>query len=142
MRAAGLLKEARALERGGGIIVPRARQAAREAARRRSGGIPLVCTVIERARASAAVDASGSAAVHCCGVEGDQPTLVYLAARDAAYVALRDRVDLDRVVARLRQSALALVGGITTSQVHDAPHPGGDASQARNGTRGGPACRT
>jgi hypothetical protein len=126
MRAAGLLEEARALERGGGIMVPRARQAAREAATRRTAGIPLVCTVIERARAYAAVDASGSAAVHCCEVEGDQPTLVYVTARDAAYVALRDRVDLDRVVARLRESALALVGGITTSQVHDAPHPGGD----------------
>ena len=83
---------------------------------RRTGGAPLVCTVIERARAFAAVDASGSAAVHCCGVEGDQPTLVYVAARDAAYVALRDRVDLDQVVARLRSSALALVGGITTAQ--------------------------
>jgi hypothetical protein len=142
MRAAGLLEEARALERGGGIMVPRARQAAREAATRRTAGTPLVCTVIERARAYAAVDASGSTAVHCCGVEGDQPTLVYVTARDAAYVGLRDRVDLDRVVARLRRSALALVGGITTSQVHDAPHPGGDASQARNGTRGGPACRT
>jgi hypothetical protein len=144
MRAAGLLKEARALERGGGIMVSRARQAAREAARRRSGGTPLVCTVIERARAFAAVDASGSAAVHCCGVEGDQPTLVYVTARDAAYVALRDRVDLDRVVARLRRSALALVGGITTSQVPDAQDgsAGGDAPQTGNVTQGGPPCRT
>jgi hypothetical protein len=84
MRAAGLLEEARALEKGGGAMVPRARQAARTAAARRSGGTPLVCTVIERARAYAAVDASGSAAVHCCGVEGDRPTLAYVAARDAA----------------------------------------------------------
>jgi hypothetical protein len=117
MRAAGLLEEARALEDGGGISVPRARQAAREAAVRRTGGVPLVCTVIERGRAFAAVDASGSAAIHCCGVEGDQPTLAYVAARDAAYVALRDRVDLDRVVARLRSAGLALVDSITTGTV-------------------------
>jgi hypothetical protein len=114
MRAAGLLEEARALEKGGGAMVPRARQAARTAAVRRSGGAPLVCTVIERARAFAAVDASGSAVVTCCGVEGDRPSLAYVAARDAAYVALRDRVDLDRVVARLRCAGLVLVDGITT----------------------------
>src|ERR1700730_8296094 len=111
-------------ERSRGAMVPRARQPAREAAMRRTGGAPLVCTVIERARAFAAVDASGSAAVHFCGVEGDLPILVYVAARDAGYVALRDRVDLDRVVARLRCSALALVGGITTGQVPDAPPAG------------------
>jgi hypothetical protein len=114
MRAAGLLEEARALERSGGAMVPRARQAARTAAVRRSGGTPLVCTVIERARASTAVDASGSAVVTCCGVEGDRPSLAYVAARDAAYVALRDRVDLDRVVARLRCAGLALVDGSST----------------------------
>jgi hypothetical protein len=114
MRAAGLLEEARALERGGAAMVPRARQAARTAAVRRSGGAPLVCTVIERARAYAAVDASGSAVVTCCGVEGDRPSLAYIAARDAAYVALRDRVDLDRVVARLRCAGLALVDGSAT----------------------------
>jgi hypothetical protein len=114
MRAAGLLEEARVLEKGGGAMVPRARLAMREAAMRRTGGAPLVCTVIERARAFAAVDASGSAVVTCCGVEGDRPSLAYVAARDAAYVALRDRVDLDRVVARLRCAGLALVDGITT----------------------------
>jgi hypothetical protein len=145
MRAAGLLEEARALEKSQGAMVPRARRAAREAAMRRTGGAPLVCTVIERARAFAAVDASGSAAVHCCGVEGDLPTLVYVAARDAAYVALRDRVDLDRVVARLRCSALALLDGITMEQVPDAPPDGslgGDTPSATNGRQGGPACPT
>jgi hypothetical protein len=123
MRAAGLLEAARALEKGGGAMVPRARQAARTAAVRRSGGAPLVCTVIERARAFAAADASGSAAVHCCGVDGDRPTLVYVAAGDAAYVALRNRVDLDPVVARLRCAGLALVDGITTGL---CPHALGD----------------
>jgi hypothetical protein len=109
MRAAGLPEEARALEKGGGSMVPRARQAAREAAMHRTGGAPVLCTVIERARAFAAVEASGSAAITCCGVEGDQPVLACFAARDAAHAALQDRVDLDRVVARLRCSALALV---------------------------------
>jgi hypothetical protein len=145
MRAAGLLEETRALEKGGGGMVPRARQAAREAAMRRTGGAPLVCTVIERARAFAAVEASGSAAVTCCGVEGDQPGLVYVAARDAAYVALRDRVDLDRVVARLRCSALALIDGTTMGQVPEAPPDGslgGDTPCATNGRQGGPACPT
>src|ERR1700730_10602114 len=78
MRAAGLLAEARALEKDGGARVRPARQAARTAAVRRSGGAPLVCTVIERARAFAAVDASGSAVVTCCGVEGDLPNLAYV----------------------------------------------------------------
>jgi hypothetical protein len=94
-----------------------------------------VCTVIERAGAFAAVDASGSAAVTCCGVEGDRPRLAYLAARDAAYVALRDRVDLDRVVARLRCSGLALVDGITTGLCAHALHdrlPGGLVALARD----------
>jgi hypothetical protein len=139
MRAAGLLEEARALEKGGDGMVPRVRQAAREAAMRRTGGTPLVCTVIERARAFAAVEASGSAAVTCCEVEGDQPGLAYVAARDAAYVALRDRVDLDWVVARLRCSALALVDGITMGQVPDAPPNGllgGDTPCATNGKTG------
>jgi hypothetical protein len=134
MRAAGLLKEARALEKGGGGMIPRARQAAREAAMGRTGGAPVLCTVIERARAFAAVEASGSAAVTCSGVEGDQPGLAHVAARDAAYVALQDSVDLDRVVARLRCSALALVGDITTGQVPDAPPEsllGGDTPCAR-----------
>jgi hypothetical protein len=134
MRAAGLLEEARALEKGGGSMVPRARQAAGVAAMRRTGGAPVLCTVIERARAFAAVEASGSAAVTCSGVEGDQPGLAHVAARDAAYVALVDRVDLDRVVARLRCSALALVGDITTGQVPDAPPEsllGGDTPCAR-----------
>jgi hypothetical protein len=81
----------------------------------------MVCTVIERARAFAAVDASGSAVVTCCGVEGDRPTLAYVAARDAAYVALRDGVDLDRVVARLRCAGLALVDGITTGLWRGSP---------------------
>jgi hypothetical protein len=142
MRAAGLVEEARALEKGGGISVPRARQVAREAAVRRTGGVPLVCTVIERGRAFAAVDASGSAAVHCCGVEGAQPTLVYVAARDAAYVALRDRVDLDRVVARLRFSALALVGGITMAQFRTLLTTGscaGDTPHVTTVRGGGPA---
>jgi hypothetical protein len=142
MRAAGLLEEARALEKGGGISVPRARQAAREAAMRRTGGVPLVCTVIERARAFAAVDASGSAAVHCCGVEGDQPTLVYVAARDAAYVALRDRVDLDQVVGRLSFSALALAGGITMAQFRTLLTTGscaGDTPHVTTVRGGGPA---
>jgi hypothetical protein len=142
MRAAGLLKEAGALERGGGIMVPRARQAAREAATRRTAGTPLVCTVIERARAFAAVDASGSAAVHCCGIEGDQPTLVYVAARDAAYVALRDRVDLDQVVGRLSFSALALVGGITMAQFRTLLTTGsraGDTPQVTSVRGGEPA---
>ncbi|MEA2617028.1 MAG: hypothetical protein QOE72_2811 [Chloroflexota bacterium] len=145
MRAAGLLEEARALEKEGGVMVPRARLAAREAAMRRTGGAPLVCTVIERARAYAAVDASGSAAVHCCGVEGDQPTLAYVAARDAAYVALRDRVDLDRVVARLRCAGLALVDGITTGLCpHSLPDrfAGGETPQATNVRQGGSRCRT
>jgi hypothetical protein len=119
MRAAGLLEEAGAVERGGGSMVPRARLAARNAAMQRSSGAPLVCTVVERARAFAAVDASGSAALTCCGVEGDQPGLAYVAARDAAYVALRDRVDLDPVVARLRCAALALVDGHHDEQVPD-----------------------
>jgi hypothetical protein len=125
--------------------VPRARQAAREAAIRRTGGAPLVCTVIERARAFAAVDASGSAAVHFCGAEGDLPILVYVAARDAGYVALRNRVDLDRVVARLRCSALALVNGITTSTGPNAladRFPGGDTPHASNLRQGGQACPT
>ncbi|MEA2614240.1 MAG: transcription elongation factor GreA [Chloroflexota bacterium] len=120
MRAAGLLEEARAVEQGGGAMVPRARQAAREAAMRRTRGVPLVCTVVERARAFAAVDASGSTAINCCGGEGGQPGLAYVAARDAAYVALRDRVDLDRVVARLSSAALALVDGTASGPVPDA----------------------
>jgi hypothetical protein len=129
MRAAGLLEEARAVETGGGAMVPNARQAAREAAVRRTRGVPLVCTVVERARAFAAVDASGSAAVNCCGGEGDQPRLAYVAARDAAYVALRDGVDLDRVVARLSTAALALVDGTASGRVPDALDrcsPGGE----------------
>jgi hypothetical protein len=145
MRAAGLLEEARALEKGGGSMVPRARQAAGVAAMRRTGGAPVLCTVIERARAFAAVEASGSAAVTCCGVEGDQPGLAYLAARDAAHVALRDHVDLNRVVARLRCSALALVNGITMGQAPKIPPDGsldGDTPRATNGRQGGPACRT
>jgi hypothetical protein len=121
MRAAGLLEEARAVEKGGGAMVPRARQAAGEAAVRRTGGVPLVCTVVERARAFAAVDASGSAAVNCCGGEGDQPSLAYVAARDAAYVALRDGVDLDRVDPRLSSAALALVDGTARGPVPAAP---------------------
>ena len=140
MRAAGLPEEARALQKGGGSMVPRARLAAREVAMRRTGGAPLVCTVIERAGAVAAVDASGSAAVTCCGVEGDRP---HLAARDAAYVALRDRVDLDRVVARLRCSGLALVDGITTGLCPHALHdrlPGGETPHATNVRQGGPVC--
>jgi hypothetical protein len=56
----------------------------------------------------------------CCGAPGDQPSLAYVAARDAAYVALRDRVDLDRVVVRLRCAALALVDGATTGDIPDA----------------------
>jgi hypothetical protein len=120
MRAAGLCEEARAIEKNGATMIAAARQAAREAAIRRSSGVPLVCTVLERARAFAAVDASGSAAITCCGVPGDQPILAYVAARDAAYVALRDRVDLDRVVARLQCAALALVDGTTMGDVPDA----------------------
>jgi hypothetical protein len=111
---------------------------------RRTGGAPVLCTVIERARAFAAVEASGSAAVTCCGVEGDQPGLAYLAARDAAHVALRDRVDLNRVVARLRCSALALVNGTTMGQAPKIPPDGsldGDTPRATNGRQGGPACR-
>jgi hypothetical protein len=145
MRAAGLPEEARALQKGGGSMVPRARLAAREAAMRRTGGAPLVCTVIERAGAFAAVDTSGSAAVTCCGVEGDRPRLAYLAARDAAYVALRDRVDLDRVVARLRCSGVALVDGITTGLCPHALHdrlPGGETPHATNVRQGGPVCLT
>jgi len=140
MRAAGLREEARALEKGGDAMVPRARLAAREAAMRRSGGAPPACTVIERARAVAAVDASGSAAVTCCGVEGDRPALAYLAARDAAYVALRDRVDLDRVVARLRCAGLALVDGITTGLCpHAIPDRfrGGGTPHTTNARQGG-----
>jgi hypothetical protein len=142
MRAAGLLEEARALEKGGGAMVPRARQAARTAAMRRSGGAPMVCTVIERARAFAAVDASGSAVVTCCGVEGDRPSLAYVAARDAAYVALRDRVDLDLVVARLRCAGLALVDGITTGLCPHDRFPGGEIRHARNVRQGGSRCQT
>ncbi len=145
MRAAGLVEEARGLEKRGGSIVPRAREAAREAANRRTCGAPLECTVIERARAFAFVEASGSAAVTCCGVEGDQPSLAYVAARDAAYVALRDRVNLDRVVDRLRRSALALVGGITPGEVPaSSPHGSlvGDTPGATNGRQRGQACGT
>jgi hypothetical protein len=83
--------------------------------------------------------------VTCCGFEGDRPSLAYVAARDAAYVALRDRVDLDRVVARLRCAGLALVDGITTGL---CPHalgdrfPGGETPHATNVRQGGPACPT
>jgi hypothetical protein len=133
MRAAGLCEEARAIEKIAGAMIAPARQAAREAAIRRSNGVPLVCTVLERARAFAAVDASGSAAITCCRVAGDQPSLAYVAARDAAYVALRDRVDLDGVVVRLRCAALALVDGTTTGNVPDARRtsmPRGDTRHA------------
>lgn len=126
LRAARMPEQARAVERGGGAVLPRVRQAAREAAmHRESGTASAVCTALDRVRAYAAVDSSGGPAVTCCGVRGDQMSLALSTARDAAYVALQDGADVGRVVARARCAALALVDGITTDQVRRGGRAGG-----------------
>jgi hypothetical protein len=160
MRAAGLLAEARAVERGDDAALRRARWTAREAAMRRSGSAAFASFVLGRARACAAVDASGAAAVTCAGAEGDQACLVLAAARDAAHAALTDGVDIGRVVARLRWAALALADDMSAEASsngeaggdragrRDAAHPApvdrtiGDDRRAVSGTQGERTCPT
>lgn len=137
LRAAGLSKEARALERAGSALLPHVRHVARRAAMRQAGSGAPGCAVLDRIRAYAAVEASGAAAVACAGVADDQARLALATVRDAACVALRNGADLGRVVARSRQSALEVVDG----------GGGGDrrlrgAAPPLNAEQGGPACRT
>jgi transcription elongation factor GreA len=117
MRAAGLLDAARAVESGDDAALVRARWAAREAVTRRAGSAAPVSFVLGRARACAAVDASGAAAVTCSGAEGRQACVALAAARDAAHAALTDGTDIGRVVARLRRAALALVADMSGEEV-------------------------
>lgn len=72
MRAAGLRNEARAVQTDASTMLPRAQQAAEDAAWHRTCSMASVSSVIARACAIAAVEASGAAAVTCCGVEGRQ----------------------------------------------------------------------
>ena len=111
LRAAGLSKEARALERGGSALLPQVRHVTRRAALRRAGDAPSACTVLDRIRAYAAVEASGAAAVACAEAADDQAALALATVRDAACLALRNGADLGRVVARSRHAVLELVDG-------------------------------
>ncbi len=120
MRAAGLGDEARAVERSPDTMLATARRAAGQVAKRRTSGLNPVSTVITRARAFAAVEASGAAAVTCSGVEDRQAHQALAAGRDAAHAALQDGVDIDRVVTRLRRAALALVDGLACEESPDA----------------------
>jgi hypothetical protein len=132
MRAAELPEEARAVERCTVTMLPRARRAAEAAVRRRTSGVSPVSTVIARARAFAAVEASGAAALTCSGVEGGQARQALAAARDAAHAALQGGVHIDRVVTRLRHGALALVDDLASGRTPDpTPDQGHHHAQRR-----------
>jgi hypothetical protein len=119
MRAAGLPEEARAVGRGADTMLPAARRAAGEVARQGTSVVSQVSTVITRARAFAAVEASGVAAVMCSGVEDSQAHQALAAGRDAAHAALQGGIDIDRVATRLRCAALALVDGLACERGPD-----------------------